>query len=624
VLRAAAALLIGAAASAAEPPAKPPLGKPLAISPITGAPVQTGPVQTGQMMPDALPGDADRRRPGERPTEEDRVPPVMDPNAVPPPQRAVPREFIPLPDRWRLTDALGITTPRVYDPYNQNVLKADKPIFGEDWFLNLEAISDSLYEPRRVPTPTSFATTARSGSLNQFGGATQYVFNQRVLTTFSLIKGNTAYMPPEYEFRLTPVFNYQSAHVAERGVLFADPSKGVDRDDTFVTLQEGFIDYHIRNVSERYDFDSVRAGIQPFSSDFRGFLFQDVQLGARLFGNRDNNRWQYNLAYFRRLEKDTNSGLNDIRQPVRNDDVIIANLYRQDFPVVGFTSQMIYARNSNREAGDQHYDRNGFLVRPSILGDQRGSNYDANYVGLNGDGHFGRFNLTASFYFAFGETERNPFASARNSGQDIRAFFGAVEPSVDFDWVRVRLSGLYASGDSTPTDKTASGFDAIRENPLFAGADTSYWVRQGIPFIGGGGVGLKGRNGVLSSLRSSIDEGQSNFVNPGLFLAGIGADLDLTPELRFATNFNYLAWAQTQPLEFLRNQGRIRNEIGYDLSAAFTYRPMFTNNVVMRLSGAILLPGEGLKDLYNTSGSDSLFSGGRFLYSVLANLILTY
>jgi hypothetical protein len=601
------------------------LGAPIAAvaadAPPVGAPVTA---QAPDAAPPEVPpaDDSERRRPGQRPTEPERVPPAVDPDAVPPPQRALPRKFIPLPDRWRITDSIGLTRPRLYDPYNQNVLKGDKPVFGEDWFLNLEAIADSLYEPRRVPTPTSFATTAGPGSLNTFGRSTQYIFNQNVLTTFSLIKGNTAYTPPDVEIRLSPVFNYQSAHAGERGVLFANPGKGVDRDDAFVGLQEAFVDYHVRNVSERYDFDSVRVGIQPFSTDFRGFLFQDAQLGARLFGNRDNNRWQYNLAYFRRIEKDTNSGLNDIGQPLRRDDVYVANLYRQDLPVPGFTSQLIFVRNSNREAGEQHYDRNGFLVRPSILGDQRGANYDVNYIGYNGDGHFGRFNLTTSFYFAFGETDHNPFAGTPNSKQDIRAFFAAAEPSIDFDWARVRLSGLYASGDSKPTDKTATGFDAIRENPIFAGADTSYWIRQAIPLIGGGGVTLSGRNGVLPSLRSSIDEGQSNFINPGLFLAGIGGDLDLTPELRFSTNFNYLAFAETQPLELLRQQGNIRNEIGYDLSAAFIYRPLFTNNVVMRLSGAVLFPGDGLKDLYNTSGASSL--GGRNLYSVLANLILTY
>ena len=42
------------------------------------------------------------------------------------------------------------------------------------------------------------------------------------------------------------------------------------------------IDKHLRNVSHRYDFDSLRVGIQPFSSDFRGFLFQDAPFGVRL------------------------------------------------------------------------------------------------------------------------------------------------------------------------------------------------------------------------------------------------------------------------------------------------------------------------------------------------------
>ncbi|MBI3517017.1 MAG: hypothetical protein HY060_23550 [Proteobacteria bacterium] len=603
------------------------LGALPALAPAAEAPApRRAELAQVQGQDDGAPADdAPRRRPGRAP-EADRVAPAMDPNAVPPPLPTVPREFIPLPDRWRLTDALGIThgRERPYDPYNPNVLKADRPIFGNEYFLNFEAISDTLFEPRRVPTPTAFATNVTPGTLNTFGRPYQSVFNQRFLATFSLIKGNTAYKPPDFELRLTPAFNYQSAHAEERGVLNVNPARGTERDVTFGSLQEAFFDYHLRNVSDRYDFDSVRAGIQPFSSDFRGFLFQDVQLGFRLFGNRDNNRWQYNLAYFRRLEKDTNSGLNDLGQPLRRDDIFIANLYRQDLPVVGFTSQVIFARNSNREANDQHYDRNGFLVRPSILGDQRGANYDVNYLGYNGDGHFGRFNLTTSFYFAFGETEHNPFLGTRSSSQDIRAFFAAAEPSIDFDWVRIRLSGLYASGDSKPTDRTATGFDAIRENPIFAGADTSYWIRQGIPLIGGGGVALSGRNGVLPSLRSSIDEGQSNFVNPGLFLAGVGADLDLTPELRLSTNLNYLAFAETAPLELLRQQGGIRNEIGYDLSAALSYRPLFSNNIVMRLSGAILFPGDGLKDLYNVSGASNLFGGDRYLYSVLANLILTY
>ena len=84
-----------------------------------------------------------------------------------------------------------------------------------------------------------------------------------------------------------------------------------------------------------------------------------------------------------------------------------------------------------------------------------------------------------------------------------------------------------------PTTITEGGFDAIFENPQFAGADTSYFIRQSIPFVGGGGgVFLNGRNGVLMDLRSSKEEGQSNFNNPGTILLGAGADFDVLPELR--------------------------------------------------------------------------------------------
>ena len=155
----------------------------------------------------------------------------------------------------------------------------------------------------------------------------------------ALIKGDTTFRPPDLELRLTPAFNVNRSKAQEDRVLFADPSKGDTRNDSHVALQEAFADVHLRNVSPRYDFDSIRVGIQPFTSDFRGFVFQDVPFGVRLFGTRDSNRWQYNLGWFRRIEKDTNSGLNDVGKGLRDDDTFVANAYRQDFPVLGFTSQ---------------------------------------------------------------------------------------------------------------------------------------------------------------------------------------------------------------------------------------------------------------------------------------------
>ena len=565
--------------------------------------------------------EAERRIPGQPPPVTPPEP-IENPTAILPPQAVSPGVSVAIPDRWRILDALG-RQENVFDPYNTNTLKADKPIFGEDWFFNFGAISDTLYEPSRVPIPIAAQASLTPGSNNTFGRYGQSFFSQQEIVTFSLIKGNTAFKPPDFELRLTPVFNFNHTSVGELGVININPQAGTVRNDKFASLQEAFVDYHLRNVSEYYDFDSLRVGIQPFNVDFRGFLFQDSQFGIRLFGDRDDNRWQYNLAYFRLLDKDTNSGLNDLGEILRKDNVFVANLYRQDFPVPGFTSQIVDVININDEANTIHYDKNGFLVIPAQIGDNRGYNYNVNYLGINGDGHFGRLNLTGSGYWAVGHLSHNQFSPVpNNDGAHINAFFAAAEPSIDIDYVRLKLSGLFQSGDGNPQGGHATGFDSIFENPQFAGSDASYFIRQSLPYIGGGIVGLNQPNGVLADLRSSKLEGQSNFINSGLFLAGFGTDTDILPELRMSTNVNYLRAAYTQPLEFLRHQANISNNLGYDLSVAFTYRPLDTQNIIFRVSGAALIPANGLKAIYQTN--PGLFSGPSFLYAAMVNVIVTY
>ena len=555
----------------------------------------------------------DRRRPGEPlPEEEEEALPEIDPNAVPPPRAAFPRESIPVPDRWRLVESIGVNE-NLLDPYGQNTLKADRPLF-DDWFVNLSVISDSVIEPRSFPVPVGIQTTEDPGSNALFGDIDQLVLNENLVVSVSFIKGDTVFRPPDYEFRITPIININRVEVEERRVLFADPTRGTKRTDRHFAIQEWFLDYHMQNVSDRFDFDSVRFGIQPIQSDFRGFLFQDQQFGVRFFGTRANNIFQYNVAWFRRIEKDTNSGLNDITKQLRDDDVWLANIYWQDFPVLGFMSQATYILNDNRETSF-FFNTNEFLERPTSFGDERPHSYRVHYLGLSGDGHFGRVNLTGSYYYAFGTDDKNPFSSKRS---DIRAWFAAAEASVDYSWIRVRGSAAYASGDDVAFDDEENGFDAIFENPQFAGADTSFWIRQQIPLIGGGGVGLSSRNAMLPSLRTSKEHGQSNFNNPGFTLVGIGADFDLTPEFRISANANKLGFADTESLEFLRNQGDIARDIGYDVSFATIYRPFFTQNIVARLSGAMLFPGEGFRDLFETRRGQDEF------YSILANIILTY
>ncbi|MFC7499523.1 hypothetical protein ACFQRC_09835 [Enterovirga sp. GCM10030262] len=560
-----------------------------------------------------------------------------------PPPEAFPTDQIPVPDRWRLIETLGIVKERWFDPYNQNTYKGDRPICipsdaeqarrreaglpkcrtpkflgleGDDWFFVVNAISDTVLEPRTFPIPVGVQTTDRPDSNDVFGKNDSLVVAQTLIGSVSLLKGSTAYKPPDIEYRLTLALQGNYVDVSERRILFVEPSKGTNRFDHFLGVQEAFVDYHIRNVSDRYDFDSVRVGIQPFQSDFRGFLFNDQQLGARLFGNRDNNRWQYNLAAFWRLEKDTNSGLNDVTQRPRDDVVVTGNVYRQDFPFVGLTSQLSLTWNANREKNEIEVDDNGFPVRPALIGNLRARNYDVFYLGYAADGRIGRINLSAQAYGAFG-TDRNSIFT--NEKSDIRAWFVAAEPSYDVDWLRFRGSFLYASGDGDPYDGTEKGFDAIFENPIFAGADTSYWIRQTIPFAGGGrAVSINGRNGILNSLRSSKEQGQSNFNNPGTVLVGAGVDADVTPEVRVSANANHLWFANTRILRELRNEGSIPRDIGFDLSVAAIWRPKMTQNIVFRASAAALVPGDGFKDLFANNDRDNVY------YSVLLNAILTF
>ena len=89
--------------------------------------------------------------------------------------------------------------------------------------------------------------------------------------------------------------------------------------------------------------------------------------GPQVFGALDNNRVQFNGVYFSMLEKDTNSGLN--RFDTRHQNVYIGNVFRQDFIRKGYTIQGSFHYNDDRRSVG--FDRNGFLVRPALIGDVR-------------------------------------------------------------------------------------------------------------------------------------------------------------------------------------------------------------------------------------------------------------
>ncbi len=258
----------------------------------------------------------------------------------------------------------------------------------------------------------------------------------------------------------------------------------------------------------------------------------------------------------------------------------------------GYTIQGVAAFNDDR--ADIHYDTNGFLVRPALVGSARPHSIKAGYLGINGDGHIGWLNLSNSYYFAFGEDEFNPIAGRKTQ---IRSHMAAVETSIDRDWLRYRASIFYASGDKDPTDDRATGFDAIFDDPNFAGGQFSYWNRQGIRLVSTE-IGLVQPNSLLPSLRSSKTEGNANFVNPGITIFNAGVDAELTQTVKAIFNANYLRFDRTESLEYVLFQPRVRHEIGGDLSLGVVYRPFLVNNVTFTFGGNLFLAGKGFRDVY--------------------------
>jgi hypothetical protein len=189
---------------------------------------------------------------------------------------------------------------------------------------------------------------------------------------------------------------------------------------------------------------------------------------------------------------------------------------------------------------------------------------------------------------------------------------GAVELSVDMDWLRPKISFLYASGDDDPLDGDAEGFDAILDNPFFAGGPGSLFQSQAFRAFG---VDLVSARSLYFDLAGTKAEGQSNFVNPGTIIAGAGVDAEITPRLRASLNYNHIWFAQTQTLELFLNQPAIDHSFGDEVNLVVQYRPLLTNNLILTLGGSLLWPDEGFTDTFDEAST---------LYQIFAGLTLTY
>jgi hypothetical protein len=529
--------------------------------------------------------EPERQRPGEQPPERLQQP-ECDPTRLPTPIASPLPGSIPV-DRWRIIDSLGHPDNRL-DPFNtNNPFKGDRPVWRDDVFSVLTASTTSLFETRRVPVTANAAT----GGLD---GHQQFFNSQTASIDEVLYEGDTIFRPPDYELRLTPIFNYSTT------------STGAAKTTTnTVGAQALFFEKHLRDVSANYDFDSVRIGIQPVTSDFRGFVLADQPLGIRLFGTRDNDIYQYSVGWFRRLPKNA-ARQNQLGAGIPANDLLMGNLYIQDLWRAGLTSELVFI-----------YDRSRARGTHIVVGDAQTTfttgarhDYDVVYLGYGVDGHVGTLNLTSSVYEVVGRESEGVFTGRPTK---VLASFAAVELSRDFDWTRVRASGLYASGDSNPSDGESRGFDGINQTAIFAGSDSTFFLHQRLPLVLNA-IDLKERDSLFPSLRSTVDTGESNYTNPGLALLGVGSDLDLMPSLRVSFDVSHVAFANPASVAAILRRTDIPHNIGTDASLDGIYRPFISQNVIARLSVAKLFAAPAARNLVGGTGPVSIFF----------NLVLTY
>jgi hypothetical protein len=572
-------------------------------------------------------------------------------------------DFVPVDDRWRIGfpewDRHGDFTKadypyvkgRLINPYRQNVLKGDYPVFGNDKFFTLKLISISNLNVRRAPTLSDTSTRLPDGD-EFFGRTGQFFYSQYFVIETDFFKGDASFKPADWRFHALVDFNINYAHVRENGILRIDDRRGNTRRDGIIVLQEGFAEYRVGDTprflpflrgkgsqggySPFFDTTTIRAGIQCFNSDFRGFIFNDCNLGARLFGNFKANRYQFNLAYFEMLEKDTNSGLNTF--DTRNQEVYIANLYRQDTFKKGYTIEFSY--HHNRDNKSFHNDKNGFPVRPAVFGFAVPHEIRSHYIGFTTEGHFGErlpkflflnkigggLNVSSSFYQVLGTDSFNGLAGRK---VDINAQLAAVELSVDRDWARFRTSFQYASGDDKPTDGTARGFDYILDDNNFTGGKNSFFNSQFIPFLSTT-TGLSTPNSNIPNLRSSKIEGQANHVNPGIMIYNVGFDADITQKLKLITNLNFIRFHHTQTLELGEFQPQIEKFLGIDYSSGFKYRPKLNDNIVILFGASIFRPGAAFTSIFesncNPAGPANCGSqtGNKTLFNLFTSVKFQY
>ena len=361
-----------------------------------------------------------------------------------------------------------------------------------------------------------------------------------------------------------------------------------------LALQEAFGEVKLFDVGANYDFVSVRAGIQPFTSDFRGFLFRDTNLGVRVFGNWGRNRNQWNVAYFNQLEKETNSELNLARTAAMQEV-----LHCQLLPA-GLSDARLHdlaeLPRQHRHARRRVLLRRERLPRPSLP--------DRPDPAARGEGVLRRprrrrpsrppeHHAPVLPGLRRGRLQRHLGSAGRHQRAVCRG--GAVDRQGLVPAARRASSSLPATAIRTTTRR--KGFDAILDNPNIIGRALQLLEPAG-PSAGQTGLSLVGRSSVLPTCAAARPKVRPTSSTPACSLPTLGFDAEITTKMRVDLQ------RQLPALPSHRNRcsgscSRARSIKPSDstIRPGLQYRPALNDNVLLTAGVSVFQPGTGFKQI---------------------------
>ena len=493
---------------------------------------------------------------------------------------APPPDIIPDPDRWRQLEPLGLgVTPRnpLYDPYAPNMLKGDYPLFGDKVFFAGAATLDFFSDVKRN---LDFFQNNRIRNVpfhdhnwvNQITG----------VLALEVFHGDTVFSPKDWSVKVTPIFRWKCG---DKNAI--DHACGDD-----YRLFETFGEVKLFEIGNTFDPTAIRVGLQGFNADFFGFIYNDVQPGARLFSEIARNQFKTNFAFFERLNQENLSALKEFK--LRDHRIGVVNLEWDDFILPGFNILPTFVWSNDRA--------------PGVVA---GGQVDAFYLGFTTNGRVDRFNVNSAFYYVTGTTAKN---TPNKDTEPIEAEFVFAQVAYPIAYWNPRFAIAWASGDNNPRDHVARGFDSAFDNVNFGGGQFSYLFGEKIQL---GATTVFRGNSIFPSLRGA--NATSQYVNPGVLALNAGVDVFITPKLTAEANYDYVRFDDTATLTALQKtkfKGReVSNEIGHEFNGGLTWKPLLNEQLILFGGGAVFLPEGAVKDL---------FGDGMRAYKVILRAIVTF